>query len=188
LPGRFKADFSGSVKEKLYFDIVILQMFVDSFTSVWTATRGVSHQIAEATLNYVTAPRSGPCMTAWIGAGATAGAFAGTATAALTGGVSVVVVEPAAVMFGGLYGLARGMTIYMSSTGGGGGSGGGGGKSQEGLTADQIISQSTKARIRDVLPPEHLNKTLAESNKLAKSGDRTAQTARKLLTNKRFDK
>ena len=50
MPGRFKADFSGSVKEKLYFDIVTLQL--DSFPSMWTATRRVSHQVAEATLKY----------------------------------------------------------------------------------------------------------------------------------------
>ncbi len=86
-------------------------------------------------------------------AGGAAGFAQGTAIGALAGSA---------------VGGAVGSVACMGSAGGGGG---GGGKSQEGLTADQIISQSKRASIREVFPGQHLSKTLAQIRELAAGGD-----------------
>ena len=55
-------------------------------------------------------------------------------------------------------------------------------------TAEDIISSEKQGRINKRFPGEMRDKTLKEIDKLAKSGDKAAQTARKLLTNKDYDK
>ncbi|CAM4102220.1 hypothetical protein [Lederbergia lenta] len=55
-------------------------------------------------------------------------------------------------------------------------------------TADQIISKKKKASIRKEFPSEYLNKTLNEIEKDAKAGKARAKKAKKLLTDKRFNK
>jgi RHS repeat-associated protein len=55
-------------------------------------------------------------------------------------------------------------------------------------TADEIISGSRRGSIRGRFPGQLLDKTLKEIDQLAKSGDKAAQTARKLLTDNRFKK
>lgn len=68
-------------------------------------------------------------------------------------------------------------------------SGGSGNRSDENnLTADEIISKFRKASIRREFPSEMLNRTLEEITRLARAGNKAAQTARKLLTDSRFRK
>lgn len=55
-------------------------------------------------------------------------------------------------------------------------------------TADEIISKKKKGSIRKEFPSEYLNKTLNEIEKDAKAGKPRAKKAKKLLTDKRFDK
>ena len=55
-------------------------------------------------------------------------------------------------------------------------------------TAQDIISQSKKGSINRVFPGDMLGRTMDEITKLAKAGDKAAQTARKLLTDSRFNK
>lgn len=55
-------------------------------------------------------------------------------------------------------------------------------------TADQIISKKKKASIRKEFPSEYLNKTLNEIEKDVKAGKARAKKAKKLLTDKRFNK
>lgn len=55
-------------------------------------------------------------------------------------------------------------------------------------TADEIISKNKKASIRKEFPSEYLDKTLNEIEKDAKAGKARAKKAKKLLTDKRFDK
>lgn len=66
--------------------------------------------------------------------------------------------------------------------------GGGASEAPKQPTAQDIISQSKKGSINRVFPSEMLGKTMEEINKLAKGGDKIAQTARKLLTDGRFNK
>ena len=53
-------------------------------------------------------------------------------------------------------------------------------------TADEIISESQKGRVRREFPSEWLNKTKAEIEKAAKKGDKVAKKARKLLRDNDF--
>ncbi|MCG7315952.1 hypothetical protein [Brevibacillus laterosporus] len=55
-------------------------------------------------------------------------------------------------------------------------------------TADDIISSKKKGSIRREFPTEWLNKTLDEIESAAQRGDKNAKKAKKLLTDKRFDK
>ena len=55
-------------------------------------------------------------------------------------------------------------------------------------TAGDIISKEKKGSINRVFPGEMRGKTRSEIDELAKEGNRAARTARKLLTDKRFDK
>jgi RHS repeat-associated protein len=55
-------------------------------------------------------------------------------------------------------------------------------------TAQMIISTEKRAGINSVFPKQWLNSTLDEIAEAARQGDRTAQTARKLLTDNRFNK
>lgn len=55
-------------------------------------------------------------------------------------------------------------------------------------TADQVISEKKKGSIRRRFPTEWLDKTIGEIDKAAKSGNARARTAKKLLTNKEYDK
>lgn len=55
-------------------------------------------------------------------------------------------------------------------------------------TADEIISKKKKGSIRKEFPSEYLDKTLNEIEKDAKAGKPRAKKAKKLLTDKRFDK
>lgn len=55
-------------------------------------------------------------------------------------------------------------------------------------TATDIISEKKKGAIHGEFPKEMYDKTLKEIEKLAKAGDKVAQKAKKLLTDKRFDK
>jgi RHS repeat-associated protein len=55
-------------------------------------------------------------------------------------------------------------------------------------TAEQIISNSKKGSINREFPKEWLGKTYKEITDAAKQGDKSAQKAKKLLDDKRFDK
>ena len=55
-------------------------------------------------------------------------------------------------------------------------------------TADKIISKTKKGSVRQEFPGEWLDKTPEEIEAAAKKGDRSAQKAKKLLNDKRFDK
>ena len=55
-------------------------------------------------------------------------------------------------------------------------------------TADDIISKDKKGAINREFPGEWRNKTYGEIEKAAKQGDKSAQKAKKLLDDKRFDK
>jgi len=70
----------------------------------------------------------------------------------------------------------------------GGASVGGTNEQSRSPTAREIISQSKKGSINRRFPGEMLEKTMEEIARLAKAGDRAARTAKKLLTDSRFDK
>jgi len=55
-------------------------------------------------------------------------------------------------------------------------------------TAGEIISRDKKGSINRVFPGEMRDKTRGEIDELARKGDKAARTARKLLTEKRFNK
>ncbi|CAF1135356.1 unnamed protein product [Adineta ricciae] len=55
-------------------------------------------------------------------------------------------------------------------------------------TAEQIIGEKKKGSIRQEFPGQWLGATVEEIEKAAKSGDASARKAKKLLTDKRFDK
>ena len=55
-------------------------------------------------------------------------------------------------------------------------------------TAQDIIGEKKKGSINQEFRGEWRNKTLEESQKAAKSGNASARKAKKLLTDKRFDK
>ena len=57
-----------------------------------------------------------------------------------------------------------------------------------GLTADEIIGKYKKGQVRREFPKQYLDEPIEAIDEAAKSGDRAAQKAMKLLTNKRFDK
>ena len=60
--------------------------------------------------------------------------------------------------------------------------------SEDDKTADEIISEEKKGSIRKKFPSEWLDKTKKEIEKAAKKGDKSAQTAKKLLQDKDFNK
>ena len=68
----------------------------------------------------------------------------------------------------------------------------GGGGHHDDRTADEIISQDKQGSIRRRFPSEMLKKTRQEIEKIAKDKNnplrRAAQTAKKLLTDGRFNK
>ena len=55
-------------------------------------------------------------------------------------------------------------------------------------TAQDIISEKKKASIHHEFPGEYLHKTLAEIERDARQNVSNAKRAKKLLTDKRFDK
>jgi hypothetical protein len=55
-------------------------------------------------------------------------------------------------------------------------------------TAQDIIGEKKKGSIKQEFPGEWLGKTVEDIEKAAKSGDASARKAKKLLTDKRFDK
>ena len=55
-------------------------------------------------------------------------------------------------------------------------------------TAGEIISKEKKGSINRVFPEQMRDKTRRQIEELAKDGDRAARTAKKLLTDKRFNK
>ena len=56
------------------------------------------------------------------------------------------------------------------------------------LTADQAISEYTLASSRRVFPGQYYQSTIDEIEAAALDGDRAAQSALKLLFDRRFDK
>jgi hypothetical protein len=57
-----------------------------------------------------------------------------------------------------------------------------------GKRAKEIIAEEKKGSIKTVFPGEYLDSTWEEINRAAKEGDPKAKTARKVLTEGRFDK
>ena len=55
-------------------------------------------------------------------------------------------------------------------------------------TAGEVIAKQKKGSINRVFPEQFRSKTLSEIDKLARQGDKAAKTARKLLTDSRFNK
>lgn len=60
--------------------------------------------------------------------------------------------------------------------------------SEDDKTADEIISEEKKGSVRQRFPKEWLDKTKSEIERAAKQGNESAQTAKKILTDKAFDK
>jgi hypothetical protein len=122
-----------------------------------------------------------------------AGGGSGAALAAATAGGGLLAV-PTLAMQGAAGGAAGGLALgkaitgAMFSEGADGGSSGGAAEAPKQPTAGEIISQSKRGSINRVFPEEMRGKTMEEITKAAKAGDKAAQTARKLLTDKRFDK
>jgi hypothetical protein len=122
-----------------------------------------------------------------------AGGGSGAAIAAATAGGGVVAIPPLALQ-GAAGGAAGGLALGKAITGKmfaentSGRSSGGAAEAPRSPTAGEIISQSKRGGINRVFPEEMRGKTMEEITKLAKQGDKVAQTARKLLTDKRFDK
>ena len=114
------------------------------------------------------------------------------------GGPFAEVTVPGGAAGGFLGGGATGWAAAMSNCMSGSGSGGGGGNSAQKfnkrdashrkLTGEQIISRYKKGSIRSEFPSEYLGKTFNEIDREAGQGIDAAQTARKLLTDSRFDK
>ncbi len=106
------------------------------------------------------------------------GTPAGAAGGALAGGLA-----------GGLSGVAAGLTrdiasglAYLAKQAGPTSLG------ESDPTAGDIIFREKKGSINRVFPGEMRDRTRGEINDLARQGDKAAQTARKLLTDKRFNK
>jgi hypothetical protein len=55
-------------------------------------------------------------------------------------------------------------------------------------TAQELIEKTRKGSVNREFPDELRDRTLEEITELAKKGDKRAQSARKLLTDKRFQK
>jgi RHS repeat-associated protein len=79
----------------------------------------------------------------------------------------------------------NGATVSAPNTGGGSG---GSKPPKDTRTADQIISQDKKGSIRRRFPREMLENTLAEIENLAAAGNKHAQSALKLLTQRYYRK
>jgi len=141
-------------------------------------------------------------MLAGGGAGAATGAVGGAVGGAITGPGEVVTV-PGGALIGSVIGAGgAGMSATSSCAGGGGGGEGKKGGSKTGakskfdprdaahqkMTAQEIISQFKKGSITSEFPSEYLPKTFNEIDREAKQGVDAAQTARKLLTDSRFNK
>lgn len=56
------------------------------------------------------------------------------------------------------------------------------------LTAEQVISRYKHASIRRQFPSQYVRSTLEEIEAAARSGEKPAKTALKLLFSRRFDK
>ena len=56
------------------------------------------------------------------------------------------------------------------------------------MTAEEIIAIEKKPTVRREFPGQWLNSSLPNIEKAAKSGDRSAKTAYKILTDNRFNK
>jgi hypothetical protein len=59
---------------------------------------------------------------------------------------------------------------------------------ETGMTAEEAIGQYKKAAIKRVFPGQFLTSTIDVMESAAAAGDRAAQTALKLLFDRRFDK
>lgn len=88
------------------------------------------------------------------------------------------------------------MGLSACKKGGGGGSGGSSSNNKfnprdpahRQLTGQQIISQFKKGGLQSEFPAEYLGKTFDQIDSEASQGVDAAQTARKLLTDNRFNK
>jgi len=129
----------------------------------------------------------------WVGGGAAAvlGAETGPADIAIAYGGKVL-----SSAVGTYVGQQTGQLIASIVCSSAAGSGGGSSTQKfnprdpghRSMTGDQIISQFKKGSIRSVFPGKMLSKTFNEIDALAREGDPAAQTARKLLTDARFNK
>lgn len=63
-----------------------------------------------------------------------------------------------------------------------------GGKKGDPRKADEIIQKEKRGRVREEFPKEYLDKTFDEIDRAANRGDPNAKKARKLLSDRRFDK
>ena len=131
------------------------------------------------------------------GLGATAGFLLGSSTGTVETVASAGLAAPiavaqtaAATVSGAMLGKAVGEKLasaLFSGTSDGQNASTAGESSRE-PTAGDIIAKSKKGGINRVFPEEMRSRTLAEIRALAQKGNRTAQTAKKLLTDKRFNK
>jgi RHS repeat-associated protein len=139
---------------------------------------------------------------AGAGVGALAGAGGGTLVApgvgtiggGTTGAVGGAIIGGAAgALAGGTLGNAIGNAICSSGTGNAGGGSNSGNfdpksASDRALTARQIIAKYKKGSVSSQFPGEYLDESFDLIDKEARAGDSAAQTARKLLTDSRFNK
>ncbi len=118
-------------------------------------------------------------------AGATVGTLVGAGVGALGGGVGALPGAAAGNRIGWVIGAgiatagAIALAADVSSDGA---------AEESPPTAGEIISDEKKGSINRVFPEQMRELTFGEINKLAKAGNKIAQTARKLLTEKRFNK
>ncbi len=166
------------------------EMFLRSLvTTVQVAQQ--TQQVVQPLVDWISQPRNPWCLASAVGVGAGTGAVAG-----LAGGPGGLVTIPGGFVAGGLAGGGIGLSACMSNsgpTGGGAGAGGGGSLPNtpnprdpnfRRLTVDQIKARYLKGGTE--LPGGYGNKTFAEVERLARQGDRSAITLRKLLTQREY--
>jgi hypothetical protein len=120
-----------------------------------------------------------------------AGGGTGGAITLATGGAGIAAI-PALALQGAAGGATGGLLLGKAITGvmfsKASSNTASGGADEPERTAGEIISAEKKGSINRVFPEQMRGKTIGEIEKLAKQGDKAARTARKLLTDGRFDK
>ena len=118
-------------------------------------------------------------------AGAAAGTLVGAGVGALGGGIGAIPGAAAGNRIGWVIGagIATAGAIALAAEASSDGA-----AEESPPTAGEIIADEKKGSINRVFPEQMRDLTFGEINKLAKAGNKIAQTARKLLTDKRFDK
>ena len=156
-----------------------------------------AQDVLQPAVDWFKRPRDSSCMAAHMGVGSSIGFFAGggLGSLGLAGGPAAAITIPGgatggAALGGGVGGIGG---LLMCSSGIGQGGGGGSALPDASnprdpnfrrLTVDQIKARYLRGGTE--LPGGYGNKTFAEVEKLARQGDRSAISLRKLLTQKEY--